>query len=188
MADVTGKKTTECHPYMSYDPLPDGYIRLLRIQYPQNARFDLEAEIEISLTSVPLAECPPYVTLSYTWSDPEPFVDPTTIIFTKLPRCYPIKCGNRLILCTRNLPNALRRLRELENFQELGEANGDLTGHAEYVAKFNANVHFYWIDAVCIDQKDLHERSKQVSSFINESDLPSESMHFCLVRRGRCIH
>ena len=147
---------------MSYDPLPDNFVRLLRIQYPQNSTIDFEAEIEISLVSVPLAECPPYVTLSYTWGDPEPYEDPTTVIFTKVPRCYPIKCGDRLILCTRNLRNALRRLREREIYKKLKTASGALTEHAAYVAELNANVHLYWIDAVCIDQNDLHERSKQV--------------------------
>ena len=163
MADMAPKKATACYPYMNYKPLPDGYVRLLRVQPPEDPRTDLEAEIEISLTTVPLAECPPYVTLSYTWADPEPFVDPTNVIFTKVPRCYPIKCDNRLILCTRNLRNALRRLRQLELVQKSEKAGEALREHAGYEVTFNANVHLYWIDAVCIDQNDLQERSKQVS-------------------------
>ena len=108
----------KCKPYMSYDPLPKGYIRLLKI-LPALNKADIEDEIEISLISVPLAECPPYVTLSYTWEDPGPFVDATTIIFTKVPLCYPIRCGDGLVLCTRNLRNALHRLRQGEMIQNL---------------------------------------------------------------------
>lgn len=55
--------------------LPGGYVRLLKMQHPQNPSIDFEEIIEISLVSVPLAEYPPDVTLSYTWAEPEPFVD-----------------------------------------------------------------------------------------------------------------
>lgn len=88
------------------------------------------------------------------------------MIFTKVPRCYPIKCGNRLILCTRNLRNALRRLRQCETYQNLQPNDGAFKEHAAYPAKFDGNVHLYWVDAVCIDQKDLREPSTQVSLMI----------------------
>lgn len=154
-------KNVQCEPYMSYDPLPEGYVRLLKI-HENPMPWNIEEEIEISLISVPLAECPPYVTLSYTWADPEPFVDPTTLIFTKVPRCFPIKCGRRLILGTRNLRNALRRLRQYENIQKSAPVDSTLGKMAASMALYNKNTHLYWIDAICIDQDDLQERSAQV--------------------------
>ena len=146
---------------MSYDPLPEGYVRLLKIHenpMPQN----IEEEIEISLRSVPLAECPPYVTLSYTWADPEPVVDPTTLIFTKVPRCFPIKCGGRLVLGTRNLRDALRRLRQWENNLNSAPVHSTLVKEVASMGYYNKNTQLYWIDAICIDQDDLQERSAQV--------------------------
>jgi hypothetical protein len=144
---------------MSYDLLPEGYVRLLKIH---EIISHFEEEIEISLISVPLAECPPYVALSYTWAEPEPFVDPTTIIFTKVPRCYPIKCGGRLILGTRNLRDALRRLRQYERIQKYEPPDSALGKMAIQMASYNKNIHTYWIDAICINQEDLQERSTQV--------------------------
>ena len=34
---------------------------------------------------------------------------------------------------------------------------------AAEVAKYNKNIHSYWIDAICIDQEDLYKRSTQIS-------------------------
>ncbi|KAL8782794.1 MAG: hypothetical protein Q9213_005118 [Squamulea squamosa] len=162
VSEAVGIKPAECKPYMSYDPLPKGYVRLLKIQPALNIK-DIEDDIEISLISVPLAQCPPYVAWSYTWGDPGPFVDATTVIFTKVPLCYPIRCGGRLVLCTRNLRNALRRLRQVEKIQNSAPTHSSIRKTAAAAAKFNNNVHLYWIDAICINQKDVPERSTQVS-------------------------
>jgi hypothetical protein len=70
-----GNKAIKSHPYMDYEPLPEGYIRLLKIHESPNVcntdtnpeTWDLGGDIKISLISVPLNECPPYVALSYTW-------------------------------------------------------------------------------------------------------------------------
>lgn len=160
-SEAAGIRPAERKPYMRYDPLPNGYVRLLEIQPALNTE-DIEDEMEISLISVPLAECPPYVALSYTWGEPGPFVDATTVIFTKVLRCYPIKCDDRLILCTRNLRNALRRLRQIDNLQRLASIHSVFRAQADVIAEYNNNVHLYWIDAICINQEDVQERSRQV--------------------------
>ena len=161
---VIGKNTCESKydPYLKYDPLPEDHIRLLRMQGGLNTSYS-EDEIRISLISAPLSECPPYVTLSYTWADPEPLQDPKTAIFTKVARCFPIKCGGDLVLCTRNLRNALRALRQIQNSQKSATANGAIKELAADFASFNKNIHLYWIDAICINQEDIKERSRQVS-------------------------
>lgn len=151
----------EREPYMKYSPLLEGYVRLLKIHEGSDAS-NMEGEIEISLMSVSLAQCPPYVALSYTWADPEPYTNPATIIFTKVARCFPIKCAGRLILGTRNLRSALRRLRQYENIQKSAPADSTLGKMAASMATFNKDIHLYWIDAICIDQENLDERSSQV--------------------------
>ena len=146
---------------MSYDSLPEGYIRLLKI-YGNPDPWNFEEEIEIQLVSVPLAKCPPYVTLSYTWGEPDLVEDPTAAISTKVPRCFPIKCGGRFILGTRNLRNALRRLRLIEDSQN-APAKSDLGKIGTDFREYNKGSHLYWIDAICINQEDSQERSTQVS-------------------------
>ena len=67
------------------------------------------------------------------------------------------------MLVTRNLRNALRRLRQYKNIQNSAPAHSAQGKMAADLAKYNKNIHLYWIDAICIDQKDLRERSTQVS-------------------------
>jgi hypothetical protein len=165
-----GNKAVKCHPYMDYEPLPEGYVRLLKIHESPNVwnieknpnTWDLGGDIKISLISVPLNESPPYVALSYTWGEPGPFMDPTTSIFTQISRCFPIKCRGKLILGTRNLINAVRRLRQYEYIQKRAPAGTTLDKMASDLSWYNKNTHLYWIDAICIDQDDLQERSAQV--------------------------
>lgn len=105
------KPFTKPKPYFNYNTISAGYIRLMEIFEPASAH-KLEEPLEISLISVPLHSCPAYVALSYTWGEPSPFIDPSTLVFTKVPRCYPIKCNKQIVLVTRNLRDALRRLRQ----------------------------------------------------------------------------
>ena len=56
--NMSGNKIVPCEPYMRYDPLPEGHVRLLKIQDNLEAS-NIEEEIEISLIPVSLAKCPP---------------------------------------------------------------------------------------------------------------------------------
>ena len=169
-SNAVGDKIAKCYPYMSYDCLPVGHIRLLKIQEASASwninenpnTWDLEEELEVSLISVPLNASPPYVALSYTWGEPGPFSDPTISVFTQVTRCFPLKYHGRVILITRNLRNALRRLRQLDYIQKMAPANPSLTKISKDWAGHNKDTHLYWIDAICIDQDDLQERSAQV--------------------------
>ena len=161
VSNVSTNKSVICEPYINYESLPEGYVRLLKI-YGNPNPWNIEEEIEIQLITVPLAKCPPYVTLSYTWVEPEPVEDPTAAIFKKVPRCFPIKCGGRFILCTRNLRNALRRLRQIDDSQNTAPAESDLGKIGANFREYNKGSHLYWIDAICINQEDPQERSTQV--------------------------
>lgn len=80
-----------------------------------------------------LEECPPYTALSYMWGDENPITD-SNVLIDGLP--FSIR---------ENLGQALRRI----------QANID-------AGNFGASF-LLWVDALCINQEDLQERSHQVS-------------------------
>jgi hypothetical protein len=160
---TTSPKVPNVEPYYNYKPLPDGWIRLLRIQKTSSHRrqaLDIyfEKDLHVSIEDHCLATCPAYIALSYTWGEPTVVTDPTALIFTTEPRCYPIYCEGQLLRGTRNLRTALRRLRQSRSLLAL---TGCKT--AKFVEDAWGEVELYWIDALCVDQDDLLERSKQVS-------------------------
>ncbi|KAH8807332.1 heterokaryon incompatibility protein-domain-containing protein [Xylogone sp. PMI_703] len=119
--------------------------------------------IRVSMYEFPLSSCPNFTTLSYTWGNPTPVVDPSWNIFTNEPRCFPIICEDLVLLGTRNLRAALRQLRLMQNHFARGY-RGD-PNYSEFIENGNSplgNMEYYWIDALCIDQEDFDEKSIQV--------------------------
>lgn len=97
-----------------------------------------------------------YDALSYTWGvatleEKEPA---SRQIFTTVQRCYPIMCDGKIVLATQNLRSALRRIRQLDRPQM-----------ASYFLKEygRRRQEYVWADALCINQQDIAERSRQVS-------------------------
>ncbi|KAI1123838.1 heterokaryon incompatibility protein-domain-containing protein [Nemania abortiva] len=166
-------KKAKPHPYYNYTRLPDGWIRLVRIhgdslddRDPVSGKFNLRDDLYVTLHDYPLSSCPDYIALSYTWGDPGGMIDPTYLIFTKEPRCFPINCGRSLLRSTRNLRDALRYLRQGQRARKIkGSFTLDLESiRVEQVYLGSSSLlDLYWIDALCIDQDDLPERSTQVS-------------------------
>ncbi|KAI2619909.1 heterokaryon incompatibility protein-domain-containing protein [Hypoxylon sp. NC1633] len=152
MAETCPKSPNQ-RPYYNYPVLPPGWIRLLRIRDPSHdvvAGFDgfSEEEIQIELYDYPLSSCPDFTSLSYTWGEPTPIHDPLYGIFTKEPRCFPIQINDSILRATRNLRNMLRRLRQIQHAGKHSPTTW---------------IRFFWIDALCVDQDDLGERSAQVA-------------------------
>ncbi|OBT52043.1 hypothetical protein VE04_07771 [Pseudogymnoascus sp. 24MN13] len=85
------------------------------------------------LKTLNLDDKPTYCCLSYTWGDPWGR--------DVEQQCFALRCNDRYILIRENLHNALCQLWKF--------ARSDLKG--------------IWIDAVCINQKDLDERAQQVN-------------------------
>ncbi|KAL0256060.1 Ubiquitin-like protein [Diplodia seriata] len=143
------------HPYYRYSPLPGNTIRLIKIICPEYIpnREKIFEDLQLSMITVNLADAPVYDALSYTWGDPTPEPDPTTEKFTKVARCFPIECDGRAVLGTRNLRDALRQLRcsQHPEAQKL---------HVEAAQRKPSK--YMWIDAICINQEDIKERSQQV--------------------------
>ncbi|KAI0159013.1 heterokaryon incompatibility protein-domain-containing protein [Pestalotiopsis sp. NC0098] len=86
-----------------------------------------------SLSTFNIAECPPYVTLSYVWGDDEP--------------SHSIILNGQPFLIRNNLSDALPRL------ARLGRSKS---------STFRREEKHFWIDAICIDQEDIRERGHQV--------------------------
>jgi hypothetical protein len=95
---------------------------------------DENEEIECAIITAPLDEAPPYEALSYAWGAPEP----KTLI----------KLNSVAFGVSRNLYLALKHLLQTELL---------------LFRKLDLPTHRLWIDAICIDQSNLEERSRQVS-------------------------
>ncbi|GAW20782.1 hypothetical protein ANO14919_102930 [Xylariales sp. No.14919] len=166
---VHGDKRRKPYPYYNYTSLPKGWIRLVRIhQNPlqEPSRANLDDDLHVTLHDYPLSSCPDYIALSYTWGEPSGRPDPAYRIFTQEPRCFPINCGGYLLRATRNLRTALRYLRWRQRILKNGDAFNRSAESVETACQtFGSSrlLDLYWIDALCIDQDDLFERSVQVS-------------------------
>ncbi|KAI4205128.1 MAG: hypothetical protein LQ346_001525 [Caloplaca aetnensis] len=82
---------------------------------------------------------PFYRTLSYTWGPPTRLAEEKGMTDQ---RCCPIVCNGRTLLVTENLLLCLRRVSSWETWE--------------------TRVLPWWIDAICINQEDVLERSEQV--------------------------
>jgi len=129
-------------PY-AYEPLsknPDE-IRLLKLMPPSSS-----GDIEIEIIRVPSLAPPAYEALSYVWGSPERTHEVTVKAFSKtcLPRLSRrlfgrIKFELSHLAISRNLFIALQHLR------------------------FAKKPRLLWIDAICINQDNISERSEQVN-------------------------
>ncbi|KAK4184540.1 heterokaryon incompatibility protein-domain-containing protein [Podospora australis] len=103
-------------------------------------------DVNISLLTVDLdLGVPPFNALSYTWGDPrcsradsDPAIPPEAY----LEASHEIRCDDRRFMVRPNLRDALRML--LTFLEGLPRCR------------------FIWIDAICIDQSNMHERTSQV--------------------------
>jgi hypothetical protein len=132
----------------SYDSLPSPTsIRLLNLRP--------EGEDYGRLDTYELDKAPPFAALSYTWGCP--YSDPNyeledvseTAAFNgkyASARNIPIQCNSASILVTRNSKDAI------DNIKRRYNRPGPMFDNTSYL----------WVDAICINQEDLHERAAQV--------------------------
>ncbi|KAF3023680.1 hypothetical protein E8E14_013634 [Neopestalotiopsis sp. 37M] len=116
-----------------YKPLAEGQIRLLNIWLDESEPHG----IALSLCHVSLDDSKgEYVALSYTWGRPEPLdLDPTF----QPDSIWRLKCDDGVVEVRQNLFDFLQQVRRAES-----------------------NTSAFWIDAVCINQRDDKEKSEQV--------------------------
>ncbi|KAJ8108660.1 hypothetical protein OPT61_g8020 [Boeremia exigua] len=116
-------------------------IRLLHIQSIE-PRANLGDDIlHVTLSQVDLDDDPAFHTLSYTWGDP---LDRTGRHFSSIIPDTSISCNGKEITITRNLDAALRTILSSQSVEEDGKQA-------------------LWVDAICINQSNLEERSAQIS-------------------------
>ena len=116
-------------PSYIYKPLSSPeHTRLVKFQPVWRG----DDRIRFTLEEVPIAKCPPYVAISYTWGGQIPSV--------------PVTCDDLHMLITENAFLALKRLRP-----RLGGPR---------------KPSHYWIDAICINQDDIVEKSNQVQRMV----------------------
>ncbi|KAJ3564874.1 hypothetical protein NPX13_g7695 [Xylaria arbuscula] len=141
--------------YYRYQPLDHRCIRLIRIP-PGRFNSGPTDDIQIEIEHKPLGTCD-YLALSYTWG-------PATLeeqdaanaqIFTTVQRCYPVNCGGEIILVTRSLRDALKRIQGLVQDPRHRFGWSQTTNN-------RAIPEFAWVDGICINQDDLQERTEQI--------------------------
>ncbi|KAK5659430.1 hypothetical protein OQA88_631 [Cercophora sp. LCS_1] len=125
-----------------YTPLPSTTcIRLVEFLASPD-----DGEMAISLTAFELDGAPPFNALSYTWGDPRcSYLDHGPGAASEksyLQASRTIRCDGEIFPVRPNLYDALRRIRA---------AGPDVTQQR-----------FLWIDAICINQSSISERSSQV--------------------------
>lgn len=151
----TGTTPWEMFEYKKLES-PKDTIRLVRMESISES---LEPPIRITTRTVPLQDNVPYATLSYTWGNPfgvfgsekDRDAAPRTDI--------PIVCDGKILDIGENLYRFLCRWRQgLATFAERMREH-DMPDEAEE-SRPPAE---FWIDAICINQADLEEKSQQVS-------------------------
>ncbi len=134
-------------------PLPSSTsIRLLSILPSLDA-----AKIHCSLEVADLSSMPFYRTLSYIWGPPTRLAEDKGMTDQ---RCCPIVCNGTTLLVTENLFHCLCRLNSWETWETRN-------------IPWKTHVLPWWIDAICINQEDVVERSKQVR---NMKDIYAASL------------
>src|ERR1700761_8669159 len=118
-----------------YKSLPERHIRLLSLEYDEHSH---PLRFHISIHSIDLLP-PAYQALSYVWGDSSDRVDVIT---------FDQSHNECKISVTRNLDHVLRRLRS-ERRSEKGWNE----------VQWNK---YFWADAICINQSNNAEKSKQV--------------------------
>ncbi|KAI1261497.1 heterokaryon incompatibility protein-domain-containing protein [Xylariaceae sp. FL1019] len=104
------------------------------LQIDRNATSDANHPVACRLSVHHLAKCPPFIALSYAWNDPQACIGPASE--------RKITLDGQLKAVT---PNLLYALRHLASQQRDG------------------GLDLFWIDALCINQESIPERTAQVS-------------------------
>ncbi|KAI9163675.1 HET-domain-containing protein [Paramyrothecium foliicola] len=111
--------------------------------------------VRCSVIVVDLDDNPAYDALSYTWGDPcTLYLSPADISPPEAwaARAFEIEIDGRAVSVTTNLYTALLALRHIISNQ-----------HDPRLSRMPRSTGYLWVDALCINQKDINEKNRQVT-------------------------
>ncbi|KAF2493874.1 HET-domain-containing protein [Lophium mytilinum] len=146
----------EDSPSSIYTPLPTPTsIRVLKLSKDSGPNQQIICHVKV----VDLDRLPQYSALSYTWGDPgaDPNDNEHHPCITQKPvnGQYEILCNGHPIRVTKNCVSFLYSQRFWEGYLKRNPSLGP-------DAIKDASIDYLWIDAICINQESLEERSSQV--------------------------
>jgi Heterokaryon incompatibility protein (HET) len=152
-----------------YARLGEDEIRLVRLCHSS-----LPGNIECDIQHVQLHNCPPYIALSYTWGDP--FGHARTVIVGNLglpsEEQYSaaqdtITLNGQSMKIRNNLYSFLQHARpDMDAPGSSGLYSADLVENERELRcedPQSDTLGYFWVDAICIDQKNIAERNSQVA-------------------------
>lgn len=131
-----------------HEPLPDPakYIRLLEVL---DDKYSKTIKVRCRLTTWPIDSVPPYHAVSYTWGDAE---SNTTILI-----------NDKILRVRTNCELALKQAYWYRRNHSYLYRKWRLRLYEQSRASWYSKSQFFWLDAICIDQTNLGEKSKQVA-------------------------
>jgi hypothetical protein len=165
-------------PLQLYDRLPEGrHARLLQLVYRTAAQSQESLaetpEIFVTLTTFAVDKAPPFWALSYTWGHPRHAVPETQENADETEpsaECdaarQTIECNGRRVQVGQNLFDFLCEAQRRGLFvseQSTVETNAMIQSREPFGDAGNGCLAYLWVDALCIDQENVTERSHQVN-------------------------
>jgi AAA+ superfamily predicted ATPase len=143
-----------------YTALPSSTsVRLLKVLTTENGAKHTRGGVDCSMVTVDLEDNPDYFALSYTWGDPRTLYLEKADMFPSQAWAAPafdIKCDGQTVSVATNLYTAL-----ISITASLGAGTYAQKLGKRYKAQ-DATFFYIWIDALCIHQDNLQEKSSQI--------------------------
>lgn len=132
----------------THEPLADPakYLRLLEVL---DDKYSKTIKVRCRLTTWPINSSPPYHAISYTWGDAE---SNTTILM-----------NDQNLRVRANCEFALRQVYRYGRSESYWYRRRRTRWNEESRPEWYTKSRYYWLDAICIDQANLGEKSKQVA-------------------------
>jgi hypothetical protein len=132
----------------THEPLPDPakYMRLLEVL---DDNYSETTKVKCKLTTWPIDNMPPYHAISYTWGDPKS----NTLILM----------NDKTLEVRTNCEFALKQACWYRKGQSFLYRKRQSHLYRETRSEWYTKSRYFWLDALCIDQSNLKEKSKQVA-------------------------